>query len=249
MHDIPLHKRFYYRWLGLVYGFTYWTSHQTFIFRLSAWVKLLAFVPLIIVWRQNRSASVLGLALLLGLWVLWLYWRARRVGYKRFVAGNTPALRAEGEVEVAITPTINLTPIPPNQRVPLKASGIFGVANREEQILLRPGEYWQVPLGDHTVMVQPEPGRFLYQFFNADNLQNLQTGWLICGIRPLPVLAVTFFSAWGNDQLSLRELYQGAGGGNRESKHRTIYLYFDNEADETAVRHTILYDAREKRKE
>lgn len=237
MHNLPLHKRLYYRWLGLVYGFTYWTRRRTVIFRLSTWVKLLAFVPLIIVWRQNFGAPVLLLALLLGLWVYWLYWRAQRVGYKKFVAGET-----------AVNPTAHLTPIQPNQRVPLKASGIFGVASREEQILLQPAEYWQVPLGDHTVMAQPEPGRFLYQFFNAANLQNLQTGWLICGLKPLPVLAVTFFSAWGNDQLSLRELYQGAEEGNRASKQRTIYLHFENEADETAVRDTILYDMRETRK-
>ncbi len=237
MHHFPFHKRLYYRWLGLVYGFTYWTSHHVFIFRLSTWVKLLAFGPLMIVWRQNRSVPVLGLALLLGLWVLWLYWRARRVGYKRFVVGDT-----------AVTSTTDLTPITPNQHVPLKASGIFGVSDREEQILMRPAEYWRVPLGEHTVMVQPEPGRFLYQFFNATNLQNLQTGWLICGLVPRSVLAVTFYSAWGNNPLSLRELYQGTDDENRESKRRTIYLHFANEGDETAVRDTILHAAREKRK-
>jgi hypothetical protein len=237
MHNFPFHKRLYYGWLGLIYGFTYWTNHHMFIFRLSTWVKLLAFVPLIVVWRQNRSAPVLGLALLLGLWMIWLYWRARRVGYKKFVAGET-----------AVIPTANLTPAQPNQHIPLKASGIFGVANREEQILLQPAEYWQVPLGEHTVMVQPEPDRFLYQFFNAANLQNLQTGWLVCGLKPLPVLAVTFFSAWGSDQLSLRELYQGTDGENRESKRRTIYLHFENEVDKQAVWHTIVSDARERRK-
>ncbi|MEJ2747282.1 MAG: hypothetical protein P8183_05145 [Anaerolineae bacterium] len=237
MHNFPLPKRLYYRWLGLVYGFTYWTRQHSFVFRFSTWVKLLAFGPLVIFWRQNRSAPILGLALLLGLWVLWLYWRARRVGYKRFVAKGT-----------AVSPTLDLTPIPPNQHIPLKASGIFGVAEREEQVLLKPAEYWQVPLGDHTVMVQQEPGRFLYQFFKSTNLQNLQTGWLICGLTPLPVLAVTFFSVWGQEQLSLRDLYQAMDDENRETKQRTIYLYFDNEADETAVRHTILYDARKKRK-
>jgi hypothetical protein len=245
MHNFPFHKRLYYRWLGLVYGFTYWTSHHAFIFRLSTWVKLLAFGPLLVVWRQNRSALVLGLALLLGLWVLWLYWRARRVGYKRFVVGDTAVSIS---LSAGVTPTTDLTPITPNQRVPLKASGIFGVSDREEQILMQPAEYWRVPLGEHTVMVQPEPGRFLYQFFNATSLQNLQTGWLICGLAPKSVLAVTFFSAWGNDQLSLRELYQGTDGENRESKRRTIYLHFENEGDETAVQHTIVSDARERRK-
>ncbi|MCB9419044.1 MAG: hypothetical protein H6667_04535 [Ardenticatenaceae bacterium] len=213
-------------------------------------MKLLAFVPLVIAWRQNRSVPILGLALFLGLWVLWLYWRARRVGYKRFVAGET-AVSAQSTLskdEVLRADGTPLYPISPNQHILLKASGIFGVADREEQILLKPAEYWQVPLGDHTVMVQPEPGRFLYQFFNSTNLQNLQTGWLICGLMPLPVLAVTFYSVWGQEQLSLRDLYQGVEDENRESKLRTVYLYFDNKADETAVHHTILYDAREKRK-
>lgn len=237
MHDLPLYKRFYYRWLGAVYGFTHWTNHHKFIFRLSTWVKFLAFVPLFIVWRRNLGIPVLLLTLLLGLWVLWLYWRARRAGYKKFVAGGT-----------AVSSTTDLAPIQPNQHVPLKASGIFGVADREEQILLRPAEYWQVPLGEHTIMAQPEPGRFVYQFFDSASLQNLQTGWLICGLTPLPVLAITFFSAWGNDQLSLRDLYQGTENDSRETKRRTIYLHFANEGDETAVRDTILHAAREKRK-
>ena len=236
MHNLPLHKRLYFRWLGLVYGFTRWTSRHFVIFRLSTWLKLLAFAPLFIAWRRNAGVPILALALLLALWVLWLYWRAQRVGYKKFVAGET-----------AVTPATNLSPISPNQRIPLKASGRFGVGSREVQILLKPAEYWQVPLGDHTVMAQPEPGRFVYQFFNSSSLQNLQTGWLICGLKPLSVLAVTFFSAWGNDQMSLRELYQGTEGENRESKRRTIYLHFDNEADEQAVQHTILHDARQKR--
>lgn len=196
----------------------------------------LAFAPLVLLWRQNRGPLALGLAALFGVWVIWLYWRAQRVGYKKFVGGET-----------AVTST-NLSPIPPNQRIPLRASGIFGVGNREAQILLQPAEYWQVPLGDHTVMAQPEPGRFVYQFFNNSSLQNLQTGWLIHGITPLPVLAVTFFSAWGNDQMSLRELYQGTENEARESKRRTVYLHFENEGDETAVRDTILHAAREKRK-
>ncbi len=238
MPELPLYQRFYYRLLGAVYGFTYWTTHHKFLgFRISLLVKLLGFVPVMISWRQNLKGQVLGLALLFGAWVLWVYWRAKRAGYKRFVAGKT-----------AVSPTDNLIPLPPNQKIPVKASGVFGVSDREEQVLMRPAKYWRVPLGDHTVMVQPEPGRFLYQFFSADTLQNIQRGWLMHGMTPHSVLAVTFFSSWGTEPLSLRTLYQGGDDDSQNKRLRTIYLCFDDADDERAVRHTIVFDAREKRK-
>ncbi len=238
MYDLPLHKRIYYRALGFEYSLTYWTRGHRFLgFRISAIVMWLAFVPLLAVWRQDSSGVILALALLFGLWVAGLYWRARRVGYKKFVAGET-----------AVLPPGELEPLPTNQRIPLKASGIFGVSDREEQVLMCPAEYWRVPMGDHTVMAQPEPGRFLYQFFNAAKLQNFQQGWLIHGPTPQSVLAVTFFSNWGKETISLRELYQGSDESGREKKRRTIYLCFDDKEDERAVWHTILSDAREKRR-
>ena len=238
MHNSPLYKRLYFRLLGLVYGFTYWTSQHKFLgFRIRTLVILLAFAPLFMVWRRSKDGVIVGLAALLGLGTLWLYWRARRVGYMRFVAGET-----------AVTATDHLEPLPPNQRIALKASGLFGVSNREEQVLLCPANYWRVPLGDHTVMAQPERGRFLYQFFSAPNLQNLQHGWLIHGLTLHSVLAVTFFSDWGKDTISLRELYQGSDEASRDKKRRAIYLCFEDEEDKQAVWHTILFDAREKRK-
>lgn len=238
MSDFPIHKRIYYRWLGFVFGFTYWTRQHRFLgFRISTIVIGLAFVPLASAWRQNSGQVILALAALLGLWALWLYWRARRAGYMRFVAGET-----------AVALTDDPEPAPPNQRIHLRASGIFGVSDREEQMLMSPAEYWRVPMGEHTVMVQPEPGRFLYQFFNAAKLQNLQQGWLVHGWTPQSVLAVTFFSDWGKETISLRALYQGSDAASRDKKRRTIYLCFDDKADERAVWHTILFDAREKRK-
>ncbi|MCP4425225.1 MAG: hypothetical protein GY803_12080 [Chloroflexi bacterium] len=240
MHTFPLYKRLYYRFLGIVYGFTYWTNRHNFLgLRVRTLVWLAAFVPLIMVWRQNRGSLILWLALAFGLWVLWLYWRARRVGYMRFVADETIAA-------MAITDALN--PLPSNQKVALKASGIFGVSDREEQILLRPAEYWRVPLGDHTIMAQPEPGRFLYQFFSAATLQNLQRGWLIHGLTPHDVLAVAFLSPWGDEPLSLRALYQDGDDAAPKPKRRTVYLRFDNAGDERAVWRTIVQDARELRR-
>ena len=228
-----VHRRLYYRLLGLVYGFAHWTrGHRFFGLRWSNLVGLATFIPLILAWRQNRPGAVLALAFLPTLLVWWGYWRARRVGYKKFVPGKT-----------AVPPNDDLPPLPPDQRVALKASGIFGVADREEQLFMCPAEYWRVPLGDHTVMVQPEKGRFLYQFFNADNLQAVEWGWLLHGVRPQKVLAITFFSAWGKDPLSLRELYQSAEEANRETRQRVIYLCFDDDDDERTVWRTIM-DAR-----
>lgn len=235
MHHLPIAKRIHYRIQGFIFGFTYWTQHHRLIIRFSTLVKLLAFVPLVLVWRQNKNAAILTLALLFGIWVSWLYWRARRLGYKTFVASES-LLHSRDTLE----------PLPPDQRVRLKASGIFGVSDREEQVLMQPAEYWRVPLGDHTVMVQPEPDRFLYQFFNADKLQHLQPGWLICGLTPQEVLAVTFYSDWGKETLSLRDLYQGSDENNQDKKLRTIYLAFDDKEDERAVWYTIASTARVK---
>ncbi len=237
MQNFPLYKRFYYHYLGLVYGFTRWTNRRRLLgLRLSTLVKGLAFAPLLWVWRQDGGDWPLGLALVLGLGVLWLYWRARRVGYMKFVGEETAV------------PSDNLEPLPPNQRIALTASGIFGVSNREERHLLVPAEAWRTPLGDHTVMIQPQPGRFLYQFFNGATLQTVRRGCLIHGLTFHNVLAVAFLSSWGEEQVSLRGLYQGEDGIGQNRKRRTIYLCFDDADAERAFWHTIVYDARERRK-
>jgi len=237
MHNFPLHKRFYYRYLGLVYGFTHWTNRLRLLgFRLSSLVKLAAFIPLFWFWRKNSGDWAIGLGLALGLAVLWLYWRARRVGYMKFVGGETAV------------PPDDLNPLPPNQRIALTASGVFGVSNQEERHLLVPAEHWRTPLGDHTVMIQPQPGRFLYQFFNGTTLQTIQKGFLIHGLTFHKVLALTFLSSWGEEQLSLRGLVQSEDAIGKNGKQRTIYLRFENADVERAVWHTIVHDAREKRK-
>ena len=239
MHTFPIHKRIYYRAVSFVYGFTYWTNrHRLLGFRFSTMVKALAFGPLLLAWRQNRSVPVLGMALLLGVWVLWLYWRAKRVGHKKFVVEEMRNPVEEARTEI----------IEENRHIALKASGVFGVSDREERILLCPAEYWRVPMGEHTIMAQREQGGFVYQFFSAATLQNVQKGWLLHGLMPKRVTAVTFLSSWGAEPLSIRSLYQGSDETNQNTKSRTIYLCFEDKNDEQIVWRTIVSDVSEKQK-
>jgi len=69
----------------------------------------------------------------------------------------------------------------------MRATGLFGTAHWETKLLLRPATYWQVPLGEHVVMVEYEQGKFVYQFFSATGLQNIQQGVLLNGRYIIPL--------------------------------------------------------------
>jgi hypothetical protein len=126
----------------------------------------------------------------------------------------------------------------------VQATGLFGVQDRENFVLLQPAHYWQAPLGDHVVMVEHMPKSYVYQFFDAASLQQVQEGWLIFG-RELPeVLAVSFRTKWAPQSNELEIRYYGQGEAGPEAPIRTIYFSFGSEADKQAVWHNIVYDAR-----
>lgn len=139
-----------------------------------------------------------------------------------------------------------LTPLPKKEHVAVCASGTFSLRDWEKNVVLRPAEYWQVPLGDHAIMVEHEPGRYLYQFFSAETMQELNTGWLLYGSHPRPAISVTFLSSWGpefnEDTVSLLR-------STRPNKARTIYLSFANDEQENAVWQNLIFDARRVRSE
>ena len=239
MQNISFLKKVYLGYLGRVYTFAYFTSKRRFLgIKVSTLLKWITTGLVIAAWLLDWGVVALGITFVVALWVRWFYWSAARAGYSKFIAD-----------EAAVIATAQLDPLPANRRIQVRATGTFGLSDREEYVLLRPAEYWQVPLGEHIVMVQSAPGRFLYQFFNASTLQEIQRGWLIFGSRPLDTLAVTFLGRWGPASSEYGQAFYVGGGNNSDAnvKRSTIYFTFRDGREQDAVWHTIVSDARQAR--
>jgi hypothetical protein len=239
MQPRSLFKRAYHHFLGRVFAFAYFTGRRDFLgFSQSSWLKLATLFLLFAAWYWRWGMPAIIITFLLAVGLRLLYWRARRVGYNKFVPNTT-----------AVMPTNNLKPLPVNQRLHLYASGTFAVSSYQDTVLLRPAEYWRVPLGDHVVMVHRAAETYLYQFFNAKTLQEVQPGWLLFGKHPLDTLAVTFLETWEpqHENEAIR-FYVGGGQYTPDKyKRRTIYFSFDDKTQMTAVWHAIILDARQAR--
>ena len=238
MHNFPIYKRLFYRYLGLAYAFTFFTSHRTILLiRIERWLKLLAIVLLVSALVLRWGEVVVGITAVLLVWLYFSYWRAKKTGYSKFVADSKMAL-PEGE----------LTTLPANQKMTTYATGIFSVQDMDDFGLLRMAEYWQVPLGEHIIMVHM-PGRqgYRYQFFNATTLQRVQKGWLLFGKEPKPTLAITLFSEIGEAFVNQQNRYLFGGDKELKGVKRTVYLSFADETDEISVWHNIVHSARKAR--
>ncbi len=237
MDNISLPKRIIYRYLGTMYWLIHWTiTHNVLGLRVSSLIRLVSLALLILVWIQRWNRAGLILALLFFLWIQFSYWRGKRTGYFRFV-GEDVDLLSSGEIN----------PLEKNKQIPVCATGIFSLKNWESNVVFRPAQYWQVPLGDHAVMVELEPGRYLYQFISPELMQNLQRGWLLFGSQPNPAISISFLSTWGPEFSD--ENFSRLGKDKPLEKLRTIYLSFENKAYEEAVWHNVLFDARRVRSE
>ena len=234
MHNFSLFKRIFYHYIGAMYWLIYWTETHKFLgLRLSTLIRLFALALPFLAWIQRFGDIALLLSILFFIWIQFSYWRARRTGYYRFVAANNELLATE-----------QIAPLPANKRIPVCATGIFSLKDWEKNVVFVPAEYWQVPLGDHAIMVQHEPGRYLYQFINTTLLQNLSQGWLLFGSRPNPAISITFLSTWG-PEFGEQDISLLRKNSNKPvEKVRTIFLSFDDEAFEEAVWHNLLFDAR-----
>ena len=147
-----------------------------------------------------------------------VYRRARRQDYNKFVADDT-----------AVPPPPSAQTLAPNERTAVHASGRYAVSDKHDTVLLQnPAHYWRVPLGDHIVMVEYRPKRFLYQFISPRTLQKVERGWILFGKEPIPTLAITFLEVWGQDENAGLLYYVGGGPGDELSrlKPRTILLFF-----------------------
>ena len=233
MHNFSFIKRAFYTYQGIMLWLIHWSDTRKLLgVRISSLIKFISLLVPLAFWTGEWVRSYIILGLILFLWVQISYWRAHRLGYYRFVENETDLLTID-----------NPEPLPKKKRIKVNASGVFSLKDWEKNVVLRPAEYWQVPLGDHALMVEQEPGRYLYQFFNASSMQELKHGWILFGARPHPALAVTFLSSWGpefnEDNISLVRK-----NNNNSPKIRAIYLSFSNDEEEQAVWQNMVFDAR-----
>lgn len=238
MPDLSLPQRLGYGLLGFLYWFTHWTTtHRLLGLLVSTLLKLALLVLLLLSWARDWEQDVVLTLFTLTTLIFLLYGYARRAGYFRFVAGPENAMAVERA----------LASLPFYKRVPAQATGVFSLETWEKQVLFRPAEYWQVPRGGHAVMVAHEPGRYLYQFFDAPSLLALQQGWILYGRTPRPALAISFRSIWGPELAREPFSFFGRPKPEPEPIERIIYLSFAREEDEQKVWQNIVADLRQAR--
>jgi hypothetical protein len=232
MHEFGIPKGIYYYFLGNLYWFTHNTSTRRFLgIRYSMIVKLLAIILILAAWIYDwgRIPLIISISLLIGLYLA--YWHARRAGYFKFVGGK-PALPAFGDYRK----------LPPYKRVPCIATGVFSVQDWEKSVLLKPADYWQVPHGDHALMVEHLPKKYLYQFFNVSGMKDIQQGWLLYGSHPKPALSISYISIWGPEFTGgLFNIFR-TEPKPVEPVLRTIHLSFSSSNEEETVFQNILRD-------
>jgi hypothetical protein len=209
----------------------YWARRRSLLgLSVSAWLILVPlfifFAGVLLRWPQPWKLVWLGLALFLVL----AFVLAGRAGYKRFV--GDPQLDLDDEF---VAPA-------DEQRVPLRATGIFSVREFENYVVEHPAEYWRVPLGQHVVMVQNGPGSFLYQIIEPDHIQEVQPGYLMFGRQPQSALALRFTVSWGPEFAEEPRFYELNDPPPRKkaTEERTVYFTFDHDADRHAVWRSLL---------
>jgi hypothetical protein len=217
---------------GRVNAFLYQTQRRTFLgFSLAGWLKNLPLLLLLIAWLLEEPTPVLLLALALALMMRLLYASAERAGFVTFVPDTGLSLAEK------------VKPPADNRQIKVCATGTFAVHEREAYLLLRPATYWRMPLGEHVIMVEERPGRFLYQFLRAETVERLRPGRLLFGSQPQIALAIQFLSAWGPDAATPGKAYFVGGDGEPAPVKRTVYLTFANEEERQAVWRNLLRDA------
>jgi hypothetical protein len=219
------------RMLSRLYAFMYLTRRRTLLgVRLSTWLLLLllllAMWTFLLRWPPWTSQAALIGAILLRAG----YWLAERKGYTRFVDDEEMALDPEFAAPRD------------ESRVPLRATGVFGVRDYEQYVLEEPAEYWRVPAGHHVIMVQNSPGSYLYQLVEPQYIRAVKPGYLLYGRRPQKALALEFLVSWSPAMAREPSYYPGAAEDpvRRPSEQRAIYFTFDHDADRFAVWRSLI---------
>lgn len=236
MDNLPFFQKSLYTYLSRMYLLTYASQRRSFLgITLVNWAKYLPLVLLLVGWMRHWPWWALVLLAFLAVWIHGSYWAAKRAGYIRFLPDEAATLPAESAIP----------PLQIDEHISLRATGHFSVQDLESYLLLSPAQYWQVAMGDHIVMVEHEPGRFLYQFFGATNLLDVQPGWLLFGTQPKRSLAVTFHVHWGPGIVEQSVLYYiKEDAPPPKIPPRTIYLTVGSEEAEQQIWQAIVLSAR-----
>ena len=241
MENLPFSKHLYFSYIGRLYAFAYFSQRRRFLGAAqSGWLRFFVFwlfvASLVLQWGWALSI----LTFLLWVYVGFVYRRAKKEGYNKFIVDDT-----------AVLPPETIQPLAANEKIPVRASGRYAVTTKADTVLLvKPAHYWHVPLGDHIVMVEYKPKNFLYQFFDARTLQKIEAGWILFGKEPIRTLAITFLESWGPDHSNNAIAYFVGGGANDDLsrlKSRTIYFSFEDPDEQNKVWATLIKDARDVR--
>ena len=164
---------------------------------------------------------------MVGVWLV--YWLAQRSGYVAFELLHTA---------VAPKPTTTLRQ---EEKVAVRATGLFSVLEKERYLVQKKADYWHYPLGEHAIMVEETPGRYLYQFVSAKRISHVKAGYLYLGKQRFPGLQICYRTDWAPDLLTTGINYF-VGGGVPDAKlpERTIYLTFHNHEDWQRVWRTFV---------
>lgn len=238
MESISPLRRAYYAYLGRSFALMRAIHHRSILgIRLLTLVRWLPMIILLYGWLRRWPNSVLAILALGILWINFSLWRAKRSNYNRFVPDDS-----------SLMDTTALEPLPANRKVAVEATGLFSVSGRENVLLLRSAEYWRVPLGEHVVMVEEQPGKFLYQFFSGESLQEVRSGWLLHGPHPVDTVAITFLARWGPEYTRFGQVYENGDDSDLPpAKRITVYLSAADASIRRSVWHSIVSDARRAR--
>jgi hypothetical protein len=218
---------------GLLYGMQ---RRRVLGMRLSTLACRLPILALLLGLLLRWPTPLLVALAIVSVWFNFSFWRARRDNFNRFVPQSAPAPDTDEVMLLA-----------PNRKMAVRATGLFSVSGRTSSLLLRPAQYWRVPLGDHVVMAEEAPGKYLYQFFDARSLQEVRPGWLLFGAQPIESLAITFLARWGPEYTRFGPEHERPDGEQPPAKRLTIYLSPEDEAARQTIERTIVDDARQAR--
>lgn len=239
MTNLTSFEMFRIRLAGVIYALAYFAAHRGFLgLRWRGWLKWAIVIFTAVAWLGSwpRYWIVVGIALFVA--VQLFFWVMRRRGYIRFLTTGKNHDQTVGDY------------LADNKKIKSRATGVFSVSRRQAYVLQKPADYWRVPIGDHAVMVEHEPGKFLYQFIQSGSLQAVETGFLIFGRQPQASLAITFLTNWGPEfgDNSPRQLMAGANAPPAMVE-RTIYLTFEAKEEHRLVRQNLMRDVNHARPE